>query len=409
MSLNVVAVMRSQDARHAVADALGSVNGHRVDVFEGEFRSVWQSIGKPDAPDVLLVDVNLEDDTDVSALASFIEVRNNSTAVVATSENASVQGIRRLMQLGISDFLPQPFSQADIRAAFDVAAGKMEQRLNGHANGQTQGRAIAFMKSHGGAGATTLAVQTAHNLRGGGTGNGRKRARKKSKVCLIDLDLQCGNAAVYLDLNPKLSILDLVGSPERLDASLLQNVMTHHDSGLEVLAAPREMVPLDAVPVEVAARLVSLARDSYEFVVLNLPEVWMSWTSPVLEKCDAAALVTQMAVAPLHQTRRRLDTFGNEGLDAVRLAIVANRFTKPGMFGSGLRLAEAEKCLGRRIDHFVRSDYKAVSEALNQGLPLSEAAARSGATRDMARLAANLSSLSREQSGRKEPVLTAQR
>jgi pilus assembly protein CpaE len=385
------------------------VNGHRVDVFEGEFRNIWQSIGNPDAPDVLLVDVNPEDDTDVSALASFIEERNSTTAVLATSENSSVQGIRRLMQLGITDFLPQPFTQSDLRTAFDVAAGKMERKLNGHSNGQGRSPVIAFMKSHGGAGATTLAVQTAHNLLAGGAGRGRKRAKTKNKVCLIDLDLQCGNAAVYLDLNPKLSILDLVGSPERLDASLLQNIMTHHDSGLEVLAAPRELVPLDAIPMEVAARLTSLARESYDFVVVNLPEVWLPWTSPVLQKCDALALVTQMAVAPLHQTRRRIDTLLNEGLGAVHLAIVANRFSEPGVFGAGLRLAEAEKCLGRPIDHFIRSDFKAVSEALNQGLPLSEVKSRSGATRDMAKLAAKLSTLSPETSERKEPVLTAQR
>src|SRR3546814_2930444 len=71
-------------------------------------------------------------------------------------------------------------------------------------------------------GATTLAVQATYSL--------ANTAPRNRKVCLIDLDLQGGNAGLYLDIDSSVSVLDCLEDPERMDASLLQSVVTKHRS-----------------------------------------------------------------------------------------------------------------------------------------------------------------------------------
>lgn len=407
-SVRMVAVVRSKDVAETVTNTLSEVNGNHVEVIEDRFEAVRARLGNSSAPDVLLVDLDPENDADVSALTSFIEERNGATAVVATSNNATIAGIRLLMRLGISDFLPQPFSRADLAGAMEIALKKIATAPGGP---RRSGTGFAFMKSCGGVGATTLAVQTAYSLVNR-NGSGRRWAKKggkktKKKVCLLDLDLQCGNVALYLDLSPKLSILDLVGPTERLDDSLLRGVMVTHPSGIEVLAAPADLIPLDAVPPEVVVRLVQVACDSYDYVVINMPETWMSWTTPVLAESNALVLVTQMKVAALRQARRRADACTQEGLSALPLVVVANRFNSPGLFSSGVRVAEAERCLGRKIDHFIRSDFKTVNEALNLGIPLAEVKSGSRVERDIERFVGAMTRRFADEDGRAEPVLTA--
>lgn len=369
-NLKLSVVVRTPEAKSAVERAFASVDDVELRFHEAPLAQLGAKIANGSSPDVLLVDINAADEAEILALGAYVSAQQQRTAVIATSPDGSLDTARRLMRIGIVDYVPQPLAEADLRAALDAARHKI--RAVRGAQGPS-GRIVSVMKTQGGVGATTLAVQTAVAA----AEHARSRHKRNGSaavnhVCLVDLDLQGGNAALYLDARPIYSALDLVAQPERLDASLVHGAVSHHDAGFDLLAAPVELVPMDALKGDDVRRLFSVLRESYDHTIVDLPQAWMTWSTTALKESDLIVMVTQLSVAAVQQTRRRLDALQRLGIGDVPLCLVANRYAKRGLFGGGFNLKEAEAALGRRVDYFITSDFGTVNEAQNLGLPLGE-------------------------------------
>ena len=357
--MNVLAVVQSEEIKDSLNNMHFENNTVNFDVFVGKVGDVGPDVIDGHGPDVLLLDINLSDDSEVEALDGIIRTYGKSLSVVATSREATLEGVRRLMRLGVADFLPQPISDSELTTALEYASRKI-----GHGEGAEQVRAnvFSYIKPVGGMGATMLAVQSAYCLAAMGT--------KEPQVCLLDLDLQFGNAAVYQDLQCKFSIMDVVLSPGDLDGAFLRGVMAHHNSGIDVLTAPLTIEPLDALTPDLVARLLDVAAEEYDYVLIDMPQALTDWTQVVLDRSDVVFLVTQLTVAAIRQSRRLLEIMREKGIDEAHTAIVVNRFES--RWSREVTVKEAEKALGRQIDYFVPNDYKTVNAALNEGVRLSE-------------------------------------
>ena len=357
--MNVLAVVRSEEVKNTLDNAQLENNNVNFDVFVGKIGDVGPDVIDGHGPDVLLLDINLSDNAEVEALGSIIRTYGKSLSVVATSGEATLEGVRRLMRLGVTDFLPQPISDSELTSALEYASRKI-----GHGDGAEHSRAkiFSYIKPVGGMGATMLAVQSAYCLTTMGS--------EDPQVCLLDLDLQFGNAAVYQDLQSKFSIMDVVLSPGELDGAFLRGVMARHNSGIDVLIAPLTIEPLDALTPDLVARLLEVAAEEYDYVLIDMPQALTDWTQVVLDRSDVVFLVTQLTVAAIRQSRRLLEIMREKGIDEAHTAIVVNRFES--RWSREVTVKEAEKALGRQIDYFVPNDYKTVNAALNEGVRLSE-------------------------------------
>ena len=258
-------------------------------------------------------------------------------------------------------------------------------------------KVITFLKGGGGVGATTLAVQAGAILAG-------RYKSEKPKVCLMDLDVQFGTAALYLDLADEVGLADLLETPERVDSDMFRSVLSSHANKLDVLPAPREVMPLEAIEPDAVSKIVKLARKDYRFILLDLPEVWTPWSYRLLQESDQILLVTQFTVSGVRQARRQLDTLKNQGLEEVPLKVVLNRFDK-GWGKSGM-IKEAEQGLGRPIDYFIANDYKTVSEAINQGACLHEIKSRTKVEKGIRQMIESAAAVSADGDARAEPRLT---
>ncbi|MGH6954849.1 MAG: AAA family ATPase [Alphaproteobacteria bacterium] len=364
----LLAVLRSEEARGFLAETCAAMNGAGVDVVMGGIGKVDAQLINSRQPDVLLLDLDLSTSEDTDILEGILRSNVPRGAVVATSHNATLEGVRRLMRLDVADFLPQPFAHADLMAAIEHAVRKSGLNEPQRAAG---GKVWSFIRPVGGVGSTMLAVQAACEL--------ADRNKEGRGVCLLDLDIQFGSAGTYLDVTSTFSVIDLLHGQETLDGTFLRGLMAHHKSGVDVLVAPSAMVAVDALTPELIGELLSYARAEYGHVVVDLPVAWTDWTQAVLAHSDAVLLVTELSVAAIAQTRRLADYWVNAGLGSVPLSIVANRFEKH--WGDGPSAKEAEKALGRKVDYFVPNDPKTVTTALNEGVRLSEVSRRSKATR----------------------------
>jgi len=370
--LNVVAIVRSSEMGKGLNETCANLNGAKVDVHVGKLSDVHPDVEIFNNVDVLLLDVDPSSSEEVAALSSIVSDRFPETPVVATAANASLQGVRQLMRLGVVDVVPQPVMPNDLGTALEYAA---RSRAKGGGGESGRGKIISVLKAGGGVGATTLAVQAGYLI-------AQRFKGEDHKTCLLDLDLQFGNASLYMDIDNRVGLMDLVESPERMDASLLQSVMGHHESGLDVLAAPRDVAPLDVVSGGAIENCLKVAADLYSYVLVDLPTVWCEWSLRALEKSDAILLVTQLTVPHVRQARRQLDHLSIQGLGSIPVKVVVNRFEKS--WGKGVSAKEAAKAMNRGVDHFVMSDFKLVSEAINQGVPLCRIARRSKVEKSIA-------------------------
>lgn len=357
-ALNIFAVVRSADVRDALVSAVQPTNGTTLNIEIGQLKAVGNGLNFNDHPDVLLFDIDMDDSDDLETLHQIQRQQaNGSTAIIATSEKLTTSAMRRLIRDGIDDFLPQPLSAADVCDTLQAIRGRLR---NGDDREESKGSIISFVRAAGGMGATTLAVHTACAL------TKRKRKQTPKKVCLIDLDVQFGGAGLYLDLESSSALVDIARSPERLDADLLHGNMVCHKSGFDVLTAPTIPVPLDALRAETVIQLLNVAQNEYDYVVIDLPQALTHWTDAVLVRSSLVALVTQLTVPAIRQTRRLLELLQDEGHYTLPMALVLNRYKR--QWGGGVHLRQARKALGHDFDYIIPNDYGLVMAALNQGL-----------------------------------------
>jgi pilus assembly protein CpaE len=369
-TISILAVLRTRDRITALQSALDGTTAANITVQVGELRNVIPRLSKGNTPSVLIVDLALDNQSEIDLLSRIIQEHGAGMAVIATAENAELAGIRQLMRIGVTDFIPQPLSRADVIGALESASAKLAPNRRSAA---TTGRVITFIRSCGGVGATTLAVQSAIELAG--------RGRNKSSVALLDLDLQFGNASLSLDVQDKGGLPLILEAPARLDPAFLRASMNTHETGISILSAPDSIVPLNALAPETISRLLALARNEFDFVVCDMPHVWTNWTASVLGESDRIVLVTGLTVTALQRTRRQLDVMADQGLEDIPLSIVANRYD--GGWGQKGRKKQAESALGRSVDYVVRDDPKTAVEAQDRGVPLSAVRSRSKIVKDL--------------------------
>ncbi len=323
--------------------------------------------------DALVLEISPRDPADLEAFDRIVHLAAGQLPVIAAVEGLTVADTRTLLRAGALDVLPLPFTADELRQAAEPARRPARPAApRSQAQPRRHGKVISFLGTTGGAGVTTMATQLGILW------------ASEARVCCIDLDVQFGNAALLLDLRPSLHLGHLIEDAERLDPDLLQSVAMGHGSGMAVVASPTEMMPLDMVSVEFIDRLLRIATQVYDVVLVDLPTAWTEWTVRALQRSDAICLVTGLNVPGLYQARRQLEVVDANGLQS-KLRIVANRVQK-GLFGK-FDLKETEAVFGRKVDFTVANDYPAVSSANDEGRALKDVKPSSRVVKDLKAIA----------------------
>jgi pilus assembly protein CpaE len=309
--------------------------------------------------DLLIVEIDGGVSTEIDALGAYLAA-GGTPPVIVTSSSFDVQSMRALMNIGISDVLPQPISAYDLSKAVNAILERRGQTAT--PNRPRKGPVISFIKGGGGVGATSLIVQGTCAIVNG---------KHPSAPVVLDLDVQFGAAAILIDAEQRLSIFDLVRDPGRLDGALLGAAMARPNGRFDLLAAPAQILPADSLDAVAVNAVINLASQTYGATLIDLPMLWNHWVRAVLEASDVIVLVIRLTVPSLRRARAQIDMLRTEGLQDVPLFIVANA-VDAGFFGTtGPSLKKAEMALGRRID-FCIPNSDAMQSAADRGQPLSE-------------------------------------
>lgn len=316
------------------------------------------------------------DSDDPSSIGRFQKLAGSTKIpLIAAAYEPPLAFVRALVRSGAHDVVPLPLDMADLEASLaPVRERILAQESNARAS---KAKVVSIIKSGGGAGATALISQL-------GIRFAESEARHGREVCLIDLDVQFGDAAFQLGLRPTLSLLELVDAGSRLDGDLIRATAAEHSSGLKVIASPPEMMPLDALSVEQLIDIVDLGAREFGTVLLDLPSNWTNWSLSLLARSDLVLLVTELTVPSLQRARRQLDLIAAQELQNVDVRIVANQFEK-GMLKT-IRAADVRDALGRDIGYTIANDPWLMRSAIDRGVPIDEVKRRTALGKDIATL-----------------------
>jgi pilus assembly protein CpaE len=236
-----------------------------------------------------------------------------------------------------------------------------------------RGRIVTVFSPKGGTGKTV----TSTNLAAAFAKFEGKRA------LLLDLDLQFGDAAIMLGIEPEKTIYDLVVAPGELDSEKLAGYTTRHVSGLDILPAPLRPEDAELVTETKLSRLLEVARESYDVIVVDTSPFFHGPMLATLDRTDELLIVCGLDVPTLKNVRLALQTLELLAFPTNRIRIVLNRAnTKVGM-----KRSEVEGALDVKVRFEIPSD-RAVPISVNRGNPavLAEGGADySKAVREMAK------------------------
>jgi len=228
----------------------------------------------------------------------------------------------------------------------------------------------AFMGAVGGAGTTTLAVQMAYELaKQQSTTHKKFRHISEPKVCLIDLDFEAGSCMHHLDVEPGLSTEDLTGDISRIDTTLVDSLMSRHNSGISVLAAPNSLGANARVKPEVVLALLDAACEMFPYVILDIPQHWQSWSRAAIGGSDFVGLVSDLTIPALHMARTKRTHLMEMFKSETACQVILNKYERRA-FNNSLRLSDARMALQCEIFGTLCADVNIIKDALNCGQPV---------------------------------------
>ncbi|MGN6572897.1 MAG: AAA family ATPase [Pseudolabrys sp.] len=314
-----------------------------------------------DGMTVVVVDFDTSMPAEMAALARLMARAGARTPVIAVAQTFDANAARTLVQMRVADFLVKPVQPLDIVRACAQAAHNPAAA----AGSGTDAQIYTFLPAVGGAGVTTIAVQTAMLLLNSGG------QRTKPSTCLVDLDFQHGAVADYLDLEPRLNLAEIEPRPDRLDRQLLEIMLSYHASGLAVVAAPNRPAEMRSFDPDMVTRLLDLVSTNFDYVVFDMPRTWFSWTDSVLLGSNKLFIVSEATVPGLRHAKQLVTAIRERLGDGPKPQVVINRFHQR-MFSSGLALKDVQQSLGDAFCSVIPNDYQLVREAIDRGVPLDD-------------------------------------
>ncbi|MGB8734037.1 MAG: AAA family ATPase [Candidatus Sulfotelmatobacter sp.] len=324
-------------------------------------RAVFSNVGFPTGPtdpvlrqiqdlrvEVVVVDISAENPQPAIRAIELLQANTLQLAIFANGSMKQPTTIVASMRAGAGEYLDDSAgAEALLEALTRFSSNRTRTR-----GGAGRARIFTFLSAKGGAGATTAAVNTAVALQ-----------QAYGDVVLVDF-APVGNAQLHLNLRPSFGVPDALENLHRLDASLLEGLMTTGKDGLHLLAGPQQPYPSVPTPAELA-RLFDLLANHYRYVVVDASSRLDSTTRLLSDLSNAVLMVAQTDVVSLWSAGR-IHAFLEEGAGRNRLRIVLNRHKKiPGFTDEDVEHSTRCKVLWK-----IPNAYQAISPAIDHGTPV---------------------------------------
>lgn len=332
--------------------------------------------------DVVIIEADLSDPNSIDVLKRLCNYVSRSGSLIVLAENVTPANTRLLFKSGVNDVLSLPINRNELLLSLESAFG---EQVKNHKEFEKSGKVITFVKCGGGVGATTMATNIGHQLMLGTkaktSGNKRKDdPTPQGRVAIFDFDIQFGTVGLSLNVDNKTDILDVRKAEDRLDASLLNATIRQHESGLNILSSPEEIVPFDAFSPEFFEELIGISKAIFDYIVIDMPQAWTDWTQTVLAHSDLVLPVLTPSVENVHNGQKILQALAHMKIKRDSELVLINRISKS--LGVKNRVAQIQK-LTDRPTILMREDVKTHSVARDRGVLLHNVSRSAGTLKNL--------------------------
>jgi pilus assembly protein CpaE len=343
-------------------------------------------------PDVALMDINMPDMDGIAATEQLARTVP-TTAVVMMSVQGEADYLRRSMLAGAREFLVKPFSSDELTASIRQVHSREREKLSrmaiapaaAPASGGTTGPnsssgepglVVAVFSPKGGVGRTTVAVNLAVAA----------ATELGKKVVIVDGSFQFGDVGVLLNLNPKnKSIADLAPELEQAGEGVesIDTFVINHSAGIRVLLAPPSPEMAELISPSGIRRVIESLRMTHDLVVVDCTAFFNDTTLAILDAADVILTMLSLEITSIKNMRLFLEVAQQLGYESGKVRLVLNRADS----ALGIRVADVEHSIGRKVDDTIVSDGRSVVYALNRGVPFFLSNREAQVSQDILRLA----------------------
>ena len=288
-------------------------------------------------------------------LAEATRLDRPEIGVILIRHRVDVTALTQALRSGVREVVTAD-DQTALVEALQRSRG-LTERLMGHAGGSaaSSGHIVTVFSAKGGVGKTTLATNIAAHLAMSGT-----------KTLLVDLDLAFGDVAISLQLVPTESVFNAVAVSGHMDEAALEGLVSVHEpSGLDVICAPSDPGDADRIPVGTVTELLKVARQHYDYVVVDTPPSFTEHVLAAIDLSDALVLIATLDIPAVKNLRVAMDTLNMLGSPKEDRIIVLNRADAK----VGLRAEDVVSAIKVPIAVSIPNSLT-VPAAVNRGVPI---------------------------------------
>ena len=336
------------------------------EVFEGRVQ-LLESIAEVERGvvqgdiDVVFIGPTLATSEGVAEAAALSDLDPDVIVILAAPSDVAGDVLRTAIRSGLDDVVEAPLTIAAVTDALK-STERTHRRRAEPAPEPTKplsaGRIITVMAAKGGSGKTVFASNIAALLAQWG---------EAERVVIADADLQFGDVALVLQVDPKHTVVNAAKEGERLDNQFLETVLATHSSGMRVLAAPLEPAFADEVPTTTYTRILGMLREMFDYVVVDTAPSLDERLLAILDKSDVVLFVVDMDLPSVKNAKLALETLRILNYPANKIRLVLNRSNSKAR----LDVDEIERSLRLPISASVPSD-GLLPASVNEGIPIVE-------------------------------------
>lgn len=223
------------------------------------------------------------------------------------------------------------------------------------AAGTRRGEVVTVFAPKGGSGKTTISTNLAVALHAHGT----------RRVCLVDLDLEFGDVAISLRLEPVRSLVDAVTADVPDDGDAIALLTTEYQPGFDCILAPIEPGEAAKIAPQLVSDLLYLLRERYDYVVVDTPSQLSENVLAAVDAADELVLLANPEIPALKNLRLTLDTLDLLSYRRDARLILFNKQDD----ATGLLAAEVEEAIGMPLAARVPAS-RDVPASINKGVPI---------------------------------------
>lgn len=320
-------------------------------------------------PHIVLMDINMPGVDGITA-SEKISQQVPFCQIIMMSVQGEADYLRRSMLAGAREFLIKPFSSdelvSSIRRVYQLGASRRQAMpvmpqpsaagaAMAEAGARTAGKIVSVFSSKGGVGCSTIAVNVAIAL----------QQNAASKVALVDTSLQFGDVGVLLNLYASRTIADLASLSDELDNELINDVIIAHSSGVKALLAPPRPEVADTVTPLLVTDVLQRLRSEFDVIMVDTGSVLDDVVLNVLDISDKIIVVTTPEIPAIKNAKLFFEVTEALEYERERIMFVLNKADKR----INIRAEDIEANIKYRIEGQLPLDERAVTTAVNQGIP----------------------------------------